>query len=210
MAEMLAACSVGENMRQEDSLVDLDAVLVALLQRRFCRDLRRRRGEARDQIGRLEDQLLDPQEARAAAGEAVVDRHGMRLEEGLAARARGGEKGFGSRRLGGIALPLRRKGRDQPLGDRPEVRMTVAVFGKIAGDSRQRFLPLRHRRRDETRRVEAFSGGRGDLCFVVVCHSRDRLSLSGEGPARASPCLATARSPQAARSRPTRKPQTYP
>ena len=80
-------------MREEDALVDLEAVLVALLHGRFGRDLRRASGEARNGLPLPQHQLLEPEEARARAVSCVVDGFGMcARQEALARGASGTEQ----------------------------------------------------------------------------------------------------------------------
>ena len=120
VAEMHAARRMREDMRQQQALIDLDAVLVALLQAVLARQLRRRRHQARHHRRGIADQMLDAHEFREIIGQAAIDRFGM-----------GGEKFFARR---AVALEDRGGGRGLRLRSAP------AFAGSCASSS----APIRH------------------------------------------------------------------
>ncbi len=60
--KMHAAVRQREHLRKENSLIDFDAVLLALHQRAFGVDLFLRRRQARHQLGGVVDKIVDAQE----------------------------------------------------------------------------------------------------------------------------------------------------
>ena len=85
---MHAAALVGEDMSEEQALIDLVALLGALLHQRtlFLEPLGRRQ-QRRIAGGCRHHQLGNAQAARAVAGEFVVDRNRVAAEEALLDRA---------------------------------------------------------------------------------------------------------------------------
>ena len=86
---MAAALGVGEELVEQDALVDLDAVLVGLPQLGLGVDLGLGRHEAGHEAGGVVGQPLDAHELPAAVGQPVVERAGMAAQEGVAGVARG-------------------------------------------------------------------------------------------------------------------------
>ena len=74
-------------MGDEDTLVDLDAVLVGLLLRALARNLRRRRDEAGDGLRCRRQKRIEPQEARARPRQLVIEGARVGREEAFALRA---------------------------------------------------------------------------------------------------------------------------
>ena len=118
MAEMRAGPRTCEHMGEEDALVDLDAVLVALVQGRLGGHFLRRGSEARNGGRGGKDQVLEPH--HVAGGDLVVDRLGMDGEEALARRPRPGEHQRRRFRLGFVPPRLRRERGEERRRTLPE------------------------------------------------------------------------------------------
>ena len=114
---MEAGAGVAEHMGEQDALVDLDAVLVALVETGFGGDLPLGGDEAGHQRGGAPGQLLHAEEARAAGGRFVVDTLRVRGQEALARCAGRRQHGSGRRGLGGTPLRLRRQRADEAAGE---------------------------------------------------------------------------------------------
>ena len=142
MAEVEAGALMAEHMRQEDALVDLDAVLVALVEGRLRRDLLARRHQPGHRAGRGEDELFEADETRAVAGQAVVDPFGMGGEEALARLPRRRQDRRGGGRLVGAAPRFRRQPPHQRLGALPEGAVVADVMVVGAGRARLLCRPL--------------------------------------------------------------------
>ena len=72
VAEVGAAALAGEHVGEEDALVDLQPVLVALPAGRLRRELLST-ASGRDGFAGGRDKLIEPHEARPATGQAVID-----------------------------------------------------------------------------------------------------------------------------------------
>ncbi len=84
MAEVPAGLLAGQNVGDEQPLVDLDAVLVALVESCFRRHLLSRRHEARERGGGVVDEILDAHECGSPLCQAIVDPRAVRGEEAVA------------------------------------------------------------------------------------------------------------------------------
>ena len=94
VTQMHAGRGMGEDMRQQQALIDLGAVLVALFQAVFARQFLVVGHQTRQQRRRLADQMLDADEFREIMRQAAINRFGMGCAEnfpapsGRAARSR--------------------------------------------------------------------------------------------------------------------------
>ena len=179
VAEMEAGAGVAEDVREEDALVDLDAVLVALVEAGFGGDLPLGRDEAGHQRGGAPGQLVHAEEARAAGRGRIVDPIGVRGQEALARCAGRRQHRSGRRGLGGPPLRLLRQRADQAAGLGPEG--AVARDVRLVGAG----LAVRgaHSATRAADRPAARSGARGSS-----------LIREASGRRRAWPCPGSARS----------------
>ncbi len=83
LTEMHACVGYGEHVRQENSLIDLDAVFLALHQRVFGLDLPLRRRETGHELSRFVDQFVDAQEFFVSVGQFAIDAARVRGHEAL-------------------------------------------------------------------------------------------------------------------------------
>src|SRR5256885_9538888 len=74
---MRAGSGMRKDVREENALIDLDAVLVALHLLTLRRDLRARRHETGNQIGSGVDQRLGAQERGLTLSQCAINRLGM-------------------------------------------------------------------------------------------------------------------------------------
>ena len=132
----------GEHMGEEDALVDLDAVLVALVERGLGGNLLAARHQAGNGRRRGVDEVLDPDEAGPLAGQRVIDPVGMGGEEALPAGAGGRQDFAGRRGFRGVPLRLRRQGGEEPRGLRPERDVAVEIGIETLGRTGVRRDPL--------------------------------------------------------------------
>ncbi len=94
VTQMHAGRGMGENVREQQALIDLGAVLVALCQAVFARQFLVVGHQTRQQRRRLADQMFDADEFREIMRQAAIDRLGMGCAEifpapcGRAARSR--------------------------------------------------------------------------------------------------------------------------
>ena len=88
VAKMLADARAREHMGEEEALVDLDAVLVALRMSGFGADFLSCRDQSRNELRRGVDEIVEAAEGRAALGQAIVDLLDVGGEKRFARRAR--------------------------------------------------------------------------------------------------------------------------
>ena len=188
-----AGAFVGQDVRQENSLVDLKAVLVALEEPVFgCNRLLRRR-QTGHRIGRGENQLFELHEPRAALSQQVVDRADMGTQKTLALASCGRENRGGCRGLGVVAARLRRELTEQFVRAGPILRPARSIALVIA-----RFPGLRRRPGCDRGRVEAcrqcrFRGRCLAAYHAAPLRSRNPLMPSVAGRPRAWLCPASVR-----------------
>src|SRR5262249_10296995 len=88
VAEMAPGARAAEDCAEEEALIDLEPAPVALDHAVLGGDFLRGRKKPRHHAGSADDQILDPDEARASHGERVVDRIGVAMQEPYARLAR--------------------------------------------------------------------------------------------------------------------------
>src|ERR1700720_3364756 len=120
---MPAGGFAGQHVREENALVDLDAVFFALQVRGLGGDLRGGRRQAGDGHGRGEDQVFQANESRAWVRQLVVERLDVGSEEMLALLARGSENGLCRARLTRTACRLVRQAAEQISAELPVPRI---------------------------------------------------------------------------------------
>ena len=141
VAQMRAGPRTCEHMGEKDPLVDLDAVLVALVQGRLGGNLLRRRSEAGDGGRRGKHQVLEPH--HVAGGDLIINSLGMDGEEALAGRTRPGKHQGRRFRLGRVPTRLRRERGDQRRRPLPVAGVAMAVRGEVGRAGLLRGQPLR-------------------------------------------------------------------
>ena len=134
VAKMIAARLIGEHVRQENALVDLQPILVALFLRCFLREIFARRHKARKKVRGGEAERVEAQELFAFIRQLVVERDCMRAEEGLSGFTRRGKDNFGGSLLGRRAPRFCGQFREQRLRQHPEIGVAAAVL-RIARDA---------------------------------------------------------------------------
>src|SRR5258708_9051387 len=142
---MAAGGFAGEYAGEENALIELDAVLVALQVLGLGRDLRCGRRQARDGHGRGEDQVFQPNESRALVRQLVVERLGMGGEELFALLARGGENRLCRARLTQTSRRLLRQAAEQIGAELPVPRIAPPIDIVIAGSLRRGRGPFGNR-----------------------------------------------------------------
>ena len=133
-----------EHMREEQALVDLDAVLVALRMSRVGADLLLRRDQPRNERRRGVDELVDAAESRAALGQAVVNLFDMRGEERFARRAPVRHERVGSRLFGLVPPRLWRQPAKENRRAAPKGAAVASVGSVVAGHDRKGLRPFAH------------------------------------------------------------------
>ncbi len=93
VAQMTPGGFIGEDVGEENALVDLDAVFLALQEWRFGGDLSLCRRQSRYGIGRGEHQIFQADELCPVACQFVVEQLAVGGEEMFALLARAGENG---------------------------------------------------------------------------------------------------------------------
>ena len=140
---------IGQELVEQDALVDLAAILVGLAQFGLGRDLGAGRHEARHHLGGVIGQPLDAHELCPRAGQSIVERAGMAAQEGETRVARGLLDRLGGLEGGGIALGLGGQAGEPLLGVEPIGREVRGIGREVAVCDRCRdhrihvcFLPL--------------------------------------------------------------------
>src|SRR5436309_6352650 len=103
---MRAGSGMRKDVREENALIDLGAVLVALHLLTLRRDLRARRHETGNQIGSGVDQRLGAQERGLTLSQCAINRLGMTGQKCFAALAADAEDALRSAQLFGVAFRL--------------------------------------------------------------------------------------------------------
>jgi hypothetical protein len=131
-----------EDTRQEEALVDLDALFVLLGKLALHRDLLSRGRQARHG-GRIERELLDADKTAVVLRQGPIERLGVELEKPVARlpALRGDE--VGRPRLGCATFGLRWKPRNKLAAGEPEVRARRRVAAIVAGEIRLTSEPIR-------------------------------------------------------------------
>ena len=143
VAQVASRAGIGQRGGDENAVVDLQPVLVALMAGGFGRHLRARGCQSRDQRRGVIYELLDADEARAVVREPVVDRLDMGAQEPGARFARHLFDPLCRLCLLRVARRLRGQPRKQGGTRLPEARIAGAVAGKVAGVARSRSVPRR-------------------------------------------------------------------
>jgi hypothetical protein len=136
VAQMRAGGGTVEYVREQNALVDLDAVLVALDERAFATHLLAGRHQPGHFARGGVNEIGDAQEGGQVFGERAVERLGVRLEEGIARRAVGALDERSGARLRGVAHRLlRQDGKKRAallpvLAERRDVAAIVAARGR--------------------------------------------------------------------------------
>ena len=133
VAEMPPRLIMREDVRDQNALVDLEAVLVALEHVLIRRDLCALRHKPRKRIGSGKQEFFHPHEASHAMGDGAVDRARMRAQEPVAGFADAGPDRFCRLLLRRRARRLLRHHVDQPLRPLPERAIALAIGNQVAG-----------------------------------------------------------------------------
>ena len=139
VAKMRAAGALRQHMGQQQALIDLGAVLVALRQAVLAADLRRIGHEAGHDGGGIADQILDALEFRETVGQAAVDRLDVSCREISAAR-RG--RAAGSRLRPRLRLPSASALRGRTPASRRRYAIAAKTFGIAAVIAGERIVAL--------------------------------------------------------------------
>src|ERR1700761_8469117 len=110
----------GEDMGNENALIDFDAIFLALQEWRFGGKLSFCRRQARYGIGCGEHQIFEADEFRAVARQFVVKQFAMGIEEMFAMLACGGENGRCGASLRRVAHRLLRQAYEQIARELPK------------------------------------------------------------------------------------------
>jgi hypothetical protein len=138
---MRAGLRVRQDVGEEDALIDLDAVLVALRFPALRIDLRARRRQAGNELRGLIGERLGAHEAGLVLGQHRIERLRVFPEKGFACLAPGVEDRVGCACLLWIALRLVRQCGEQLMALEPELRMAVGVVLEVPRDLRPRTGP---------------------------------------------------------------------
>ncbi len=154
VTQMHPGRGMGEDMRQQQALIDLGAVLVALFQAVFARQLLVVGHQTRQQRRRIADQMLDADEFREIMRQAAIDRFGMAAQKIFPCRpvALQDRGGGGCLRRG--ARGLARQFSQQFGADPPLPREILGIAPVIAGHSIVAGVPGRDRRRRQAGAIE--------------------------------------------------------
>src|SRR5205807_8273479 len=139
VAEVPSGARIREHGGDEDPLIDLQSLLVALQEGGLGRNLGARRNQPRHEHRGVVYKLIDADEARAFLREPVVDRPGMGGEKAAARVACCFLHSLGLLRLLRVARGLRGQARKPRRTALPESRVARAVAGKIASALRRCF-----------------------------------------------------------------------
>ena len=107
---------VGEHATQENSLIDLDPVLVPLIKRCLGVDFIARGHQPRKRFRCEIDELFNPNEARAAGSQFAIDGRSVCREKAITCGARRGKNRIGSSALDLVTARFLRQAREQPRG----------------------------------------------------------------------------------------------
>ena len=181
VTKMLADQRARKHVGKEQSLVDLDAVFVALEMRGLGVDLRSGRDQSRNKLRRIVGEVVEAAKDRALCGQAVVDLIDVGGEKGLARGA-----GDGEQRVRGPLLGLVAPGfiRQRPKESRrlgPERAKAANVGLMVFRPGRQCLRPFLHRSLGQACRPHRHRGRRrcgGRHAFGLL--SMTRLALPAE------------------------------
>ncbi len=136
VTEMQSAPFATENMREQEALIDLQPVLVALKRASLPPDFGARRRQPGKSVGRGKDEVFDANEAREVIRQRSVDLFHMRAEKTRARSARALVDRLRGLCLGRLARRFSWKAFDQRAGERPEDRIATPVFAELSGSFR--------------------------------------------------------------------------
>ena len=142
MTEMLADARAREHMGEEQALVDLGAVLVALPMSGLRVDLGARRNQPGDELRRGVDEVVEPPERRAALRQAIVDKFDMSGEKRLARRVRVRQQRLRRRPFRFVPPGLRRQPPKQSRRAAPEGAVLASVGLELASRDREGLGPF--------------------------------------------------------------------
>ncbi len=143
-AKMHAALAQRQHLRQENALIDLDAILLALHRDAFGLDLPLRWRQPRHQFRRLIDEVVDPQEFFQPVGQLAIDGAGMRGEKALARVAAPQQDDIRRELLLDAALRLLRQLGQKIRSSPPEAHAGRGVALELVAELRPGVEPQHH------------------------------------------------------------------
>ncbi len=138
---MRAGVGTRQDVREENALIDLDPVLLALHLLALRIDLLARRRKPRHERGHLIGKHIGAYEVCLVRGERAIDRLRVAQHEGFAGLAAGAQDRVGGARLIRVALRLFRQRGEQIVALTPERRVRVGVAFEMSGDPGPRSDP---------------------------------------------------------------------
>ena len=138
---MHAGLGIGQDVRQEDALVDLNAVFFRLEQSAFGIDLRPRWCQSRDQLRREVREILDSRKLGEAFRQFAVDRFGVTSQKVFARTAAILEDIGSSHMLFYRPLRFFRQFSQQLCAETPILRGSGSIARVVRRDTRFSFEP---------------------------------------------------------------------
>src|SRR6185437_1693705 len=141
LAQMHAGLGQRQHLREENALVDFDAVFLALQMLGLRRHLPARRRQPGDQFGGIIDQVLDAPKSPEIAGQSAIDRLGVPLQKRFARLPAIGQDAFRRQFLRRRARRLPRQLGQQVGAGAPEFRAGGGIALEVSDETGLRLQP---------------------------------------------------------------------